>query len=236
MPTVIEKTIYKFDELDERAKERAREWYRQGSLDYDWWHSVYEDSIYEDAAACGKILGINLRTKPVKLMGGGTRYDPAIYFSGFYIQGQGARMEANYEYPKGSPPKGIRKHSPAAWTNHDGTPGKSERNAELHKIADTLQEIQRRNFYGISCTVRFGSGLGEHEYNTRIDVFKTVNGDDREVSVEDDEAVKDAMRDFMRWIFHSLQDEYEYRMSDKVVDEEIIANEYTFDEYGHREG
>lgn len=35
----IEKTIYKFDELDEYAKSRAREWYRNG-LEYPWWDEV----------------------------------------------------------------------------------------------------------------------------------------------------------------------------------------------------
>jgi hypothetical protein len=35
----IEKTIYKFDELDEFAKSRAREWYRSG-LEYPWWDEV----------------------------------------------------------------------------------------------------------------------------------------------------------------------------------------------------
>ena len=35
----IEKTIYKFEELDECAKSRAREWYRNG-LEYPWWGEV----------------------------------------------------------------------------------------------------------------------------------------------------------------------------------------------------
>lgn len=35
----IEKTIYTFDELDECAKSRAREWYRT-NLDYPWWDEV----------------------------------------------------------------------------------------------------------------------------------------------------------------------------------------------------
>lgn len=35
----IEKTIYTFDELDEYAKSRAREWYRS-SLEYPWWDEV----------------------------------------------------------------------------------------------------------------------------------------------------------------------------------------------------
>lgn len=46
---------YTFDELSDRAKERARDWWRQHGLDYDWW-----DSIYEDAERVGvKITGFD---------------------------------------------------------------------------------------------------------------------------------------------------------------------------------
>lgn len=46
---------YKFNELSDRAKDRARDWWRQGALDYDWW-----DCIYEDAAQVGiKITGFD---------------------------------------------------------------------------------------------------------------------------------------------------------------------------------
>jgi hypothetical protein len=44
----IEIKIYTFDELSDIAKERAREWYREGALDYKWW-----DYIYDDAATIG---------------------------------------------------------------------------------------------------------------------------------------------------------------------------------------
>lgn len=40
----IEKTVYLFNELDDQAKEEARDWYRQGALDYDWWNCIYEDA------------------------------------------------------------------------------------------------------------------------------------------------------------------------------------------------
>lgn len=46
---------YTFNELSDRAKETARNWWRQHALDYDWW-----DSIYEDAAQVGiKITGFD---------------------------------------------------------------------------------------------------------------------------------------------------------------------------------
>lgn len=37
-------TVYNFNELDEKAKEKARDWYRVGGLDYEWWDSTYEDA------------------------------------------------------------------------------------------------------------------------------------------------------------------------------------------------
>jgi len=38
------KTLYQFDELTDKAKEQARDWYRDGALDYDWWDFVYMDA------------------------------------------------------------------------------------------------------------------------------------------------------------------------------------------------
>lgn len=39
---------YNFNELSDRAKDTARDWWRQGALDYDWY-----DCTYEDAALVG---------------------------------------------------------------------------------------------------------------------------------------------------------------------------------------
>ena len=35
---------YNFSELSDRAKETARDWWRQGALDYGWWECIYEDA------------------------------------------------------------------------------------------------------------------------------------------------------------------------------------------------
>jgi len=44
------------------------------------------------------------------------------------------------------------------------------------------------------------------------------------------------LRDLARWLYRRLEQEYEYRTSDEVVDETIIANDYTFTESGRRFG
>ena len=47
---------------------------------------------------CFCILGIRLKTTPVRLMGGGTRQKPCIWFSGFWSQGDGACFEGYFSH------------------------------------------------------------------------------------------------------------------------------------------
>ena len=85
MPRIVKTTVYELNELSEAAKERARAWYRECCLDWDWHDYVYEDF----QTVCG-LLGVTLRTSSVRLMGGGTRETPRVYFRGFWNQGDGA--------------------------------------------------------------------------------------------------------------------------------------------------
>lgn len=211
MPMTRTETAWKFDELEERAKERARDWYRQGALDHEWW-----DSIYEDASACAALLGIYLRTKPVKLMNGSTRHDPAIYFSGFSSQGDGACFEGTYYYAKGCI-QAIKRHAP--------------QDEKLAAIARDLVDVQRRNFYQLTAVVQH-RGHYYHEHCTEIDVERPDS--DRGVAEGDAEAIKDALRAFMRWIYGQLEKEHDWLMADEQVDDAIRANEYEFNEDGTR--
>ena len=200
----MEVKLFKFDELDDKAKEKARDWWRQGALQDNWW-----DAVYEDAAEIAKIIGIDLRTKPVKLMNGNTRYDPCIWFSGFSSQGDGACFEGTYRYAKGSR-KAIR-----AYCN----------DAELYAIVDGLYEIQRKNRFGLTASV---SHHGNYYFarSASIDVDSPVDRDD-----SDD--VRQLLCDFMHWIYKQLEAQHDYLMSDEAVDESIECNEYEFTEDGH---
>lgn len=48
MPITKTITTYEFTELSDKAKEAARECWRDGWMDYDWW-----DGVYDDAARVG---------------------------------------------------------------------------------------------------------------------------------------------------------------------------------------
>lgn len=139
-----------------------------------------------------------------------------IYWSGFSHQGQGACFTGYYSYERGAAKKVAQEV------------GDSPSCREVKRIARELQKVQRRNFYTLYAYIKH-RGRGEHEYSTCIDV-KEVYRD------EDGEAIEDLLRDFMCWIYKSLESEYDYQNADEQVDEAIRINEYTFTEEGRRFG
>jgi len=83
--------VYKFDELSNEAKEKARERFRDSAFDCNWY-----DAVYEYAKTCGALIGIDI---------------DKIYFSGFSLQGEGACFEGEYHYKKGAL-KAIKEYAP----------------------------------------------------------------------------------------------------------------------------
>lgn len=202
----VEKTLYKYEELSDRAKQRARECYLEGGLDYSWW-----EYLYEDFARVAEILGITLSQRSVPLMNGKCRYEPEVYFSGFYHQGSGSSFYGTYGYAKGAVAE-IKKYAP--------------QDEELHRIAQGLQDVQRRHFYRLTADI-----TSVRDHYIRVEVGDSENPYRDIGDAEDD--VRELMNDFNDWMFKCLQDEYEYLTSDEAVEESIVANEYEFDEYGN---
>ncbi|MEZ5768602.1 MAG: antitoxin of toxin-antitoxin stability system [Paracoccaceae bacterium] len=214
MSEVIEITVYRLDELSDAARDKARVWYCEGGFGDDWY-----DAVYEDFQRVAEILGLNLKTRTVRLMGGGTRQDPCIWFRGFWSEGDGACFETFYAYRKGAL-RLIREYAP--------------KDIELHCIADALQAIQRRNF----CQLRAEAthrGHYCHEYCMGISVERD-SPSWQDMTADAEEGVIEALRDLARWLYRQLEREYDYLSSDEVVDEAIIANGYTFTEAGQRFG
>ncbi len=214
MPRIIETTLYTIDELSDAAKENARVWYRDQGLHDDWY-----DFVYEDFETICRILGVTLATSPVRLYGGGIRDKPQVYFSGFSSQGDGASFAGQYGHAKGAG-KAIRTHAP--------------KDTELHRIADELQAVQRKNFWQLIATLR-QSGRYCHEYSMAIEVER--DSPTWQPPTDDaEDTVTEAMRDLARWLYRQLRSEYEHQTSDAVVDETIVVNQFTFTAEGRRFG
>lgn len=199
------RTLYKFDELSDDAKEKARDWYREAGAGDQWW-----DCVYEQAVTAAKALGIELDTK-------NKGSSPAIYFSGFCSQGDGACFEGTWRYKKG-------------WRSallHEFGPGES-----LNTLLDIGQQLTAAtspHFYKLIavCTHR------GHYYHSGCMQVEVEHDDDRYRDIGNAEGdVTQLLRDFADWIYERLEEEDEHLNSDETVDENIVANEYMFTEDG----
>lgn len=74
-------SVFKFAELTQPAKEKAREWFRAAGAGDDWWGAVYDD-----AKTIAALMGIEI---------------DQIGFSGFCSQGDGAHFTGTFGYAKG---------------------------------------------------------------------------------------------------------------------------------------
>ena len=214
MPRIIETTVYTINELSDAAKENARVWYRQHGLHDEWYDFVYED--FE--TICG-ILGVTLATSPVRLYDGGTRDKPQVFFRLSWSRGDGASFAGRYSYARGAA-NAIRTHAP--------------QDTELHRIADALQAIQRRNIWQLHGSIRH-RGRYCHEYTMAIEVER--DSPTWQPPTDDaEDTVTEALRDLARWLYRQLRQEYEHQTSDAAVDETIAANQLTFTAEGRRFG
>ncbi len=224
MPRTKCKEVYRFNELSDTAKDKAREWYRDGAFDDDWW-----DAVYEDAARIGAMLGIDLHQKPVKLMNGRTRLDPEIYFSGFDHQGQGSAYGATWK-AENVQAQALKKEAP--------------QDKELHRLADVFTELAKEN-PELSATVSpkrdTDLEINVEHGETRENLVNELEYKSKEYEAETQadqeraDTLEEALNDFNRWIFRQLRTEYDWLNSDEQVDEAIDANGYEFLEDGTRD-
>jgi hypothetical protein len=209
MPRIVKITLYKFDELSDRAKEKARDWYREG-IESD----EISGPVFEDAERIAAMLGIEFDQKSATTMGGASYTEPAIWWSGFSSQGDGACFEGRYAYAKGAL-AALKGYAPSDET--------------LAGIAAALQQVQRANGYKLTATVKH-SGHYYHPGCTAIEVMKGEDEADDAAA----ETVRAALRSFMDWIYKRLGENNDYLTSDEAIDESIEANDYDFEADGSR--
>lgn len=206
-------TLYEFSELSDKAKEVAREWWRNCEGQDFGGHNELSD-IYDTPA---KLLGIEFRQHDVRLMSGKTRSEPNVWW-GLHTQGSGASFDGTYSYVKGSV-KAVKKEFP--------------QDTELHRIATELSKLQKQFGYKLTAKVST-SGREVHEYSISVEAYNHT-GDELPFGEYTPVTLLDLMRSFARWIYKRIDADWTYRMSDENVDDSIEANEYTFTVNGKRE-
>ena len=211
MPMEKTITLYTYEELSERAKETARNWWLEcrDSCDYQ--------AVIDDFAEIVERMGFTFTTHSVRLMNGSTREERNIWWQLGYVQSDFAGFEARYHYAKGGL-AAVKAYAPKDET--------------LHAIAASLQEMQARNFYKIAALIRFDDRRGFEIAETLKDGCY-MYGSDAEIDAE--RTIKHACEDLSRWLYSQLRKEDEYLSSEEAIAEAMEINGYTFREDGTRE-
>lgn len=184
------RTYLKFKELSEDQKSKVIENNRDINVDYDW-HTYCID----DCKEIGNILGFEMK---------------AIYFSGFYSQGDGACFTGRFSYNKGFLKK-IKEYAPL--------------DKELIQIASDLNELYRKSFYTVNGSISH-RGHHSHERSMSLDISNYYN--DIKGHVQEDEWL-DIIADFAKWIYKRLESEYDYLRSDESITDTLVNNEIDFE-------
>lgn len=201
-------TLYQFDELPtDAAKEKARDWWREGEAQ-EFGHTR---DFYDDLVETAGLLGITFKQHPVGLMSGKTADWPNIWWA-LDVQGAGASFEGRYEYRKGSVAK-VKRERPT--------------DTEILRIALELVAIQKSYGYKLTATITTDTQY-THSRAMDADVFDPRGIEIDDHGGDDRKAVLQLMRDFADYIYEYIKDEYAYRQSDENVDDAIRANEYYF--------
>jgi hypothetical protein len=203
-----EKTEFKFSELSEKAKEKAREWYRE-CVSQDW------EPDLDDAATCLSYLGFEVNKESYSTRVG-TRQRWAISYSIGYCQSDFADFAAEWK-AEAIDMAGLLAYAPI--------------DTELHKMCARAMALMLRHPLAVGAVRRRNHGGSECEYAYR-------NPDDGQAVDDVDFALQHDLeaiaKDICAWLYKQLRDEYEYQTSDEQVIEGIEANEYDFDEDGER--
>lgn len=189
------KTIYSFEELSEKVKEKALQ---EHALHND---GFYAEHVIDDAKSIASLMGWRIEQ---------------VYYSGFWSQGDGACFQGVLQYAKGCS-KAVKAYAP--------------KDAELHRIAQAWQDLQKRNFYAISASVQHRG----HYYHSGCTVFDCQDSRNNSGYLENEETEKElekVARDFMNWIYKQLEQAYDYEVSEENFRELCNSNNYTFLECG----
>lgn len=151
----IETTVYEFDELSEKAQEKALEKFYDINIDYDW----YEFSI-DDFVSILNTIGIDCTVKDIQ-------------FSGFYSQGDGLSFTGHYSYSKGAYKKIVDEFPRWTELHKDVQALQDIQSRHFYRISGDIYRIG--HFYSHENTVKFGYSHYSDEVESELtEIFRDI--------------------------------------------------------------
>lgn len=213
----IELHIFKYSELSDKAKEKARDRYRE-ALAGD---NFFAEYVIEDFHETLKALGFDpYKRVSSRATGYNAKLRSTVQWSGFWSQGDGAAFEGRWRAENFNP-KELLANRPVDALSNDAT----NANAELHRIAAEILACKKAGL--LNATIRAARG-----FFMALDDAQAFDPNDPEDSRDADTGLRvrfiDAARDLASGFYKALESEYKYWNSDEQIAETIEANEYEF--------
>lgn len=158
------------------------------------------DSVYDDFIQILDLMGFDVKSENVQ-------------FSGFYHQGSYAAFSGYYYFKKGAS-KEIKAYAP--------------NDAELHRIAKELTEMQRKCFYQLSGSFKYSDYYG---YSIDMEDGRRNYGW-LDAGCDAESVFRDLVKDLSAWLYNKLQEEWEYMTSKEEFIASCEANDYQFNSRG----
>lgn len=205
--------VFKFDELNDAAKEKAFQWYYEIAASDDWWESVY--ASFRDLC---KYIEIEVDLKKT-------------YFNGFSHQGSGSSFTADII----NTAECLRAIQAKAWgkdfnedvIRFDPLPKRLERVVRLMETGSIAYSTD------IIPTNREASVSAKQWYSFEGEYLSDLSNIEKCME-ELEEYIQDVADTLNNWLYKSLDTEYEYITSREQMAESMRANEYEFTADGTR--
>lgn len=140
--------VFKFDELEDRARERARDWFRMASADDSFW----SECVIEDAKTIGGFLGFDVKE---------------VYWSGFGSQGDGEHAPKDKELAR------IRKAMRAfARAHRDNSANLTHRDRYSHEYSVSIEAEPRRGNDYRDCARLYALDISGARARIRLSKFR----------------------------------------------------------------
>lgn len=215
MPRVIEKLVYKYDELSERAQENVRNWYIEHCMDYDW----YEYTI-DDLKSQGVEKGFDVDD---------------ISFSGFHSPSDWASWNGSIRIADFLDVHLTPEHKDYArylilrdlieddWVQHRVSVSNARHRGHVTYVDGPDDYTYRAEEHDVLTQGMFKGTQVEH-------MGKQIDVDDLLSSLS--EWMQEEANDFVRRCFKQLEEEYEHLISPEQIAESCEANGWEFNEGG----
>ena len=200
-----EEILYTAEELQKqfpRAFERAFDQWLRAAADCGWWECEYE--YFEEV---GKIIGFEFSHRPARnAKGESIRGEMELFFS--LDRDRDVTFDGTYSYRPGNL-AAIKKNYP---------------DKDLIQLAEGLQELQRKNHYGVRMRLS-----PRHHRGQQVQVWDAKG---MEASDELEEAAVDLVKSFRHWMLRRLEETYEHLTSVETFLEESGNGEHLYLETG----